>query len=327
MILHGDSHEVLKTLDDNSVDAVVTDPPWALKFMQKKWDYQLPSVEHWREVLRVLKPGGHALICCGTRTQHRMVVNAEDAGFEIRDVITHLYGSGFPKSHDVSKGIDKAAGAEREVIGTTNRDVGPSQKSGFKGTSTFKESADNPGNLLWGTALKPACEFWTLARKPLSEKTVAANVLKWGTGALNIDASRIGTLDNLNGIQDLEKDTASDLGPLRFRYQAKASKAERNRGLEGMPEKPAPKMDGSEFINPMTGVSSKVTMRQNHHPTVKPLKLMEYLIRLVTPEGGIVLDPFAGSGSTLLAAQNLGFKFIGIEMNEEYVEIARRRLG
>ena len=204
-LLHGDCLEQMKTLPDNSVDAIVSDPPYGISFMAKKWDYDVPSVEVWKEAMRVLKPGGHALIACGTRTQHRMVVNIEDAGFEIRDVVSWIYGSGFPKSLNVSKAIDKAAGAERELIPRVR----------FDGKSVGKNDEDkkgwcvaSDGDLMsdptpatesakqwdgWGTALKPACEFFTLCRKPLSEKTIAANVLKWGTGGINIDGCRVGT--------------------------------------------------------------------------------------------------------------------------------------
>ena len=155
-LLQGDCLQTMKTLADNSVDAIVSDPPYGISFMAKKWDYDVPSVEVWKEAMRVLKPGGHALIACGTRTQHRMVVNIEDAGFEIRDVVSWIYGSGFPKSLNIHK----------------------------------KDERCPEG---WGTALKPSSEFFTLCRKPLSEKTIAANVLRWGTGGINIDACRVGT--------------------------------------------------------------------------------------------------------------------------------------
>lgn len=153
----------MKALPDNSVDSIVTDPPYGISFMAKKWDYDVPSVEVWQEAMRVLKPGGHALIACGTRTQHRMVCNIEDAGFEIRDVVSWIYGSGFPKSLNIHKKDERCPDG-------------------------------------WGTALKPACEFFTLARKLLSEKTVAANVLKWGTGGINIDGCRVATEDNRDRI-------------------------------------------------------------------------------------------------------------------------------
>jgi DNA modification methylase len=213
-LLHGDCLEQMKTLKDNSVDAIVSDPPYGISFMSKKWDYDVPSVEVWKEAMRVLKPGGHALIACGTRTQHRMVVNIEDAGFEIRDVVSWIYGQGFPKSLNISKAIDKAAGAEREVVGSKQ---GPGKPQFLAANNGGINSPDRTASMGfevnitapateaakqwdgWGTALKPACEFFTLCRKPLSEKTIAANVLKWGTGGINIDGCRV------EGITDSDK--------------------------------------------------------------------------------------------------------------------------
>lgn len=325
MVLVGDSLEVLKDFPDNSIDAVVTDPPYGLSFMGKKWDYDVPNVELWREVFRVLKPGGHLLSFGGTRTYHRLVVAIEDAGFEIRDQIQWIYGSGFPKSHNIKDGD-------------------------FKG---------------WGTALKPANEPICVARKPLEKGlTVSENVLKYGTGAINIDECRIGFSENETdsriGTSTISKgsegkapfgekkggkavqmykegrwpanvifdeDAASRLGePSRFFYVAKASKRERNAGLEGMPEKE--KKTLGDYVSPSEGrtASKSGSAMQNFHPTVKPLKLMEYLIKLVTPPKGIVLDPFLGSGTTGVAAKSLGFEFVGIEMNPEYAEIAEKRI-
>jgi hypothetical protein len=202
----GDCLEVLKTLPDNSVDSCVTDPPYGLKFMGKKWDYDVPTVEVWEQVLRVLKPGGHLLAFAGTRTQHRMAVRIEDAGFEIRDMIAWVYGSGFPKSHDASKAIDKAAGAEREVIGSKLGLAGYSIADNGRTNAVYGDLHDPASECAitapatpeaeqwqgWGTALKPAMEMITVARKPL-EGTVAQNVLEWGTGAINIDGCRVGS--------------------------------------------------------------------------------------------------------------------------------------
>jgi hypothetical protein len=208
-LLHGDCLERLQELPDCSVDACVTDPPYGLRFMGKAWDYDVPQAEVWREVLRVLKPGGHLLAFAGTRTQHRMAVQIEDAGFEIRDMIAWLYGSGFPKSLDVSKAIDKAAGAEREVVGVTHRTRGICGEMAAavrcsvcgktrNGTSCKCDPDNGPATPEaqrwdgWGTALKPALEPITVARKPL-QSTVAANVLEHGTGAINIEGCRVGT--------------------------------------------------------------------------------------------------------------------------------------
>lgn len=330
-MLLGDCLEKLKTLEDNSVDAIVTDPPYGLAFMGKKWDYDVPSKEIWKEALRVLKPGGHLLSFGGTRTYHRMVVNIEDAGFEIRDQIQWIYGQGFPKSHN----IEKATGDEK-----------------YKG---------------WGTALKPANEPICLARKPLEKGlTIAENVLKWGTGGLNIDATRVGyqsseDFESAKGGDSgssnrsmkgwglsksipqslkissqgrfpanliLDETAAEMLGePSRFFYVAKASKRERNAGLENeVKQKQGARPNSADATGKFPDHDHRET-GGNNHPTVKPVKLMEYLCKLITPPNGIVLDPFMGSGTTGVAAKNLGFKFIGIEMNAEYMEIAKRRMG
>jgi hypothetical protein len=209
MTLHlGDCLEVMRTLPDASVDAVVTDPPYGLSFMGRKWDYDVPSVEIWAECLRVLKPGGHLLAFAGTRTQHRMAVRIEDAGFEIRDMLAWVYSQGFPKSLNVSIAIDKAAGAEREVVGSKLGQPGYSLTDGKGGLYGDGFGANGTGEgecqvtapatpeaqqwAGWGTALKPALEPITMARKPL-EGTVAANVLEHGCGGLNIDGCRVGT--------------------------------------------------------------------------------------------------------------------------------------
>jgi site-specific DNA-methyltransferase (adenine-specific) len=209
MIYQGDCIDILPTLDAESVDSIVTDPPYGISFMGKKWDYDVPSVDVWRECFRVLKPGGHLLSFAGTRTQHRMAVNIEDAGFEIRDMIAWVYGSGFPKSLNIGKAVDKLQGNEREVSGYEERfgREGRKAKCGFKeeyvgASGTQDQSAMKPIMLPvseeakqwegWGTALKPAHEPICMARKPLAEKTVAENCLKWGTGGINIDESRVG---------------------------------------------------------------------------------------------------------------------------------------
>jgi site-specific DNA-methyltransferase (adenine-specific) len=409
-ILHGNNLDILPTLPDNSVDSIVTDPPYELGFMGKKWDSSgiAYSVELWTECLRVLKPGGHLLSFGGTRTYHRVAVAIEDSGFEIRDNIAWLYGSGFPKSLDVSKAIDKAAGAEREVIGT--------KMASPKGIKNAEERTDTAAGAYggvpkeidvtapstpeaqkwegWGTALKPAHEPIIVARKPL-EGTVAHNVLTHGTGALNIDGSRIGAVggpfkaskpegksngiygDGINGAVEigklnkgrwpaniiLDEHTAGLLdeqsgvskstpaprrevpytsnsrsgGPMvfggsshndsggasRFFYVAKASKRDRNEGLEELPFIKGGSLSGGEDKRSQT---TNQPSRQNFHPTVKPTALMEYLVKLVTPPNGTVLDPFTGSGSTGKAAILNGFDFIGIEMTEDYLPIIKARL-
>jgi DNA modification methylase len=362
---HGDCLEVLRAMADCSVDSIVTDPPYGLSFMGKKWDYDVPSQEIWAECLRVLKPGGHLLAFAGTRTQHRMAVRIEDAGFEIRDMLAWVYGSGFPKSLDVSKAIDKAAGVEREKVPASgglhsNRNLNDDGWANIGATTPLMDGPDpcTPAAQQWqgwGTALKPALEPITMARKPLIG-TVAENVLAHGTGGLNVDGCRVGTDDDCARKPALVDDTAAGFGKglamggrghtagrwpanlihdgsdevvagfpgeadgsaARFFYCAKASKADRDEGLE--------------FL--VTGRHAQTRFEvatqhkgQNTHPTVKPTDLMAYLCRLATPPGGIVLDPFMGSGSTGKAAMLEGFGFIGIEREAEYVEIARARIA
>jgi len=487
MILEGDCIEKLKELEDNSVDSVVTDPPYGLEFMGKKWDkfktstdnietnksnpYYRSNIRHrnkqgislpafqqftqdWaKEALRVLKPGGYLLSFGGTRTYHRMTVAIEDAGFEIRDMINWVYGSGFPKSLNIGKAADKCGGknlswfidyilevadekgisrkeltmlfpskngkptgwlwnkqktqgitleqyhkikeflrlpfedineCERKIIGTHETDMGGlgGERLGVSGGNITKGTSPWEG---WGTALKPAHEPICLARKPLSEKSVAQNVLKWGTGGINIDESRIvnheldptytceekdllksqgrfpanllhdgsdevvsefpnsragknieqkgtgGIWDKSSGLPCGEQYGDSGSASRFFKsfiYTAKASKSERDRGCEGMEEKTMGRnqssLDGGKMLTGSGNERSNAS--RNNHPTVKPLALMKYLIQMITPPQGTVLDPFAGSGSTLVAAKELGFRFIGIEKEAEYVEIIKARL-
>jgi len=453
-ILHGDCREVLRGLPDNSVDSIVTDPPYGLTankkggsgvasvnmespygrarigtgngpggFMGMKWDSDVPPVEVWAECLRVLKPGGYLLAFAGTRTQHRMCCRIEDAGFEIRDLIAWVYGSGFPKSLDVSKAIDKAIDKAMGVEGgrgevksdrhasmiRTGR-VGAGKQEGWaRDAHTDPDRIDAtareyiPGSEQaqhfkgWGTALKPALEPITVARKPLIG-TVAENVLQHGTGALNIDGCRVEpTGESRERTNEASQDRRyADLGgtnfaatpgirggdPLgrwpanlihdgsdevvalfprdagaaapvrgteasaasvgrvtgereripgafhadtgsaaRFFYCAKADRADRNEGLSD----PGPQFTMGRL--PHHGEKVNAARKGNHHPTVKPTDLMRYLCRLVTPPGGVVLDPFMGSGSTLKAAELEGFSAIGIELSADYIEIARRRIA
>lgn len=375
---HGKVLEVLKTFPDCCVDSVVADPPYGLSFMGKKWDYHVPTVEEWEQVLRVLKPGGHLLCFSGTRTQHRMAVNIEDAGFEIRDMIAWVYGSGFPKSLDISKAIDKAAGAQREKVPATG---GLHKNSNLNDDGWCKIGAESPlmdstvpvSNKAkqwqgWGTALKPALEPITVARKPFAG-TVAANVLLHGTAGLNIDASRIainpdvdgsrlggnGSWGTENAAKNVyeggyagERVESSPLGrwPANFIHDGSEevvglfpvtkSSGNPNRFQKmsgGWKSQPygnqvatSPTDSGSAARFFYCAKASKSDRGEgNNHPTVKPEKLMQYLVRLVTPPNGIVLDPWTGSGSTGKAAE--GFIFWGIDMELEYVELAKNRIS
>jgi site-specific DNA-methyltransferase (adenine-specific) len=415
----GDCRGVLAGLPAASVDSCVTDPPYELGFMGKSWDGTgiANSVAMWAEVYRVLKPGAHLVAFSGSRTYHRMACAIEDAGFEIRDQIMWLYGSGFPKSHDVGKGFDKAAGAERNVVGTRSGRAATPQNGIAGGRTIGGVSSAYDGSAItapatdlarqwdgWGTALKPAHEPIVLARKPLIG-TVAANVARHGTGALNIDATRVGTVDdtarpvyagsgnpenwrtgnrdcttggsplgrwpanvchdgsdevleafarfgektagvavkrNLDGRtynahQDwgLRAKAGADIGyadtgtAARFFYCGKATKAERDAGLEELPLTPhSDKHFASPRLNdPRMDHEQSRSPSRNTHPTVKPLALMRWLCRLVTPPGGTVLDPFLGSGSTAIAACQEGFSCIGIEREAEYMAIARARIA
>jgi DNA modification methylase len=377
-LLHGDCLEQMKTLPDNSVDAIVSDPPYGISFMAKKWDYDVPKVEVWKEAMRVLKPGGHALIACGTRTQHRMVCNIEDAGFEIRDVVSWIYGQGFPKSLNISKAIDKAAGAEREVgpvdparAGRLVNQSGDYSTDAGWSAGNRKVTIDPPATEAakqwdgWETALKPACEFFTLARKPLSEKTVAANVLKWGTGGINVDGCRVGDSKNIpaspakaNGSIFKMKDRhtmSNGFNPNIGRFPANLIHDGSQEVLDLFPETKSGKdckRKKQHTTNCMSGTvgnldreevsygdsgsasrffycakaSKKDRDEGNTHPTVKPTALMQYLCRLITPTGGTVLDPYMGSGSTGKAALKEGFDFIGCELDEDYYKIAQARI-
>jgi site-specific DNA-methyltransferase (adenine-specific) len=347
--------------------------------MGKRWDYDVPSQEVWAECLRVLKPGGHLLAFAGTRTQHRMAVRIEDAGFEIRDMIAWVYGSGFPKSLDVSKAIDKAAGAERDKIKTkyTSNVIGGGigierpWKDKAKELGYHEHDSNIPATEAakqwsgFGTSLKPALEPITLARKPF-KGTVAENVLEHGTGALNVDGCRVGaetittqakgkgrsftSVGNAQGfngceasdhqgrwpanlIHDGSEEVARLMtgGEARFFYTAKASKTDRDEGCDELEAKSAAdcvdREAGTAGMNSPRAGAGRTSGSRNHHPTVKPTDLMRYLCRLVTPPGGVVLDPFMGSGSTGKAAILEGFAFIGIEREAEYIEIARARIA
>lgn len=316
----GDAFATLQTLPSNTYDAMLTDPPYGITFMGKEWDKGVPSADVWREALRVLKPGAYALVACGTRTQHRMVTNLEDAGFEVRDVIAWIYGSGFPKSLDVSKAIDKAAGAERKILSErANRssfDPHAEGGGGFRRGTIQTTTPATEAAQQWqgyGTALKPAMELWTLVRKP-PEGTNAQNVLKWGCGAINIDGCRIETADYLgkgtmggifgNG-QPASKPPAGSIGrwpanvihdgsdeviPLfprdnngsaaRFFYTAKANRREREAGLENHKIQEVHRYGKGIGEGLDPNAPAKTP---NPHPTVKPLALTTYLAKLLLP--------------------------------------------
>jgi len=407
MIYQGDCLKVLKTLKRESVDALVTDPPAGISFMSEAWDSDKGGRDQWiawmrdvmKECKRVMKPGAHGLVWALPRTSHWTAMALEDAGFEVRDVITHLFGSGFPKSLDISKAIDKAAGAKREVIGSYKA-TGTARRKGGIGAETasalggyeavndrIEQTAPSTDAAKkwsgWGTALKPASEHWILVRKPLREHTIVDNVLRHNAGGINIDAGRVNSgpsssVEMRKGKAPKESIGASGWvtparpaswnepragellgrfpanlvlshsedctekkceascaakaldeqsgpgGASRFFYCAKISSSERNAGLEEMSKKPSGAY--GKFAGDGRGRQTEHTPSANTHPTVKPKSLMGYFIKLVTPPGGTVLDPFSGSGSTGVAAIENGFKFVGIEREPEYVEIANKRL-
>lgn len=413
MILNLDCRHGLAMLPDNSIDGILTDPPYELGFMGHAWDRSSIAydVAMWREALRVLKPGGHLLAFSGSRTYHRMTCAIEDAGFEVRDSIMWVYGSGFPKSLDISKALDKLHGAERQVVGQQYRAAtGRDEGYGFGESFDITAPATLAAQLWegWGTGLKPAHEPICVARKPMAADTVAANVMAWGVGGINIDGCRVpidptpqamnvsqhdgadgwgmNTTGPKQGARVLGEEgrwpanfihdgspevlamfpdatgakapvrgtegspassgqvgnfrervasleprgdagsaarfyqqcqwTQDDLEAALFLYCAKASKRDKNEGLEHVD----PYISGRH-----AGTSGQGSMQKNNHPTVKPTELMRYLCRLITPPGGLVLDIFAGSGSTGKAAALEGFQFLGFELNAEFATLANAR--
>lgn len=409
----GDCLEVMKELPDNSIDSVVTDPPYGLAFMSKAWDHAVPGVEYWAEVLRVAKPGAHLVAFGGTRTYHRLTCAIEDAGWEIRDCLSWLYGSGFPKSLDVSKAVDsqsmlgssnsrylKQVNALRPGEGRVRSSTVNNGHKAWVGESNggSKVTRDEPATVEgaawrgWGTALKPAWEPIILARKPLVG-TVAQNVLEHSTGGLNIDACRIAGENpsvarretaRRTGHAPIDGATAAEstaAGRINRRGSAEVYMQERAGELLGRwPANVVLDEEAAELLDEQTGVLTSGTMKagqqrqkskgkggyhgdfpdeatstdtygdsggasrffycakasrserthkgkvDNTHPTVKPLALMQWLVKLVTPKEGVVLDPFCGSGSTGVAALREGFDFIGIEKEEDSVRIAQERI-
>ncbi|WP_312329867.1 DNA-methyltransferase [Atlantibacter hermannii] len=356
----GDCLDVLKTLPDNTFDSIVTDPPYGLSFMGKKWDYDVPTTEIWAECLRVLKPGGHLLAFAGTRTQHRMAVRIEDAGFELRDMMASLYDT-----EEVFRNFLNSLNPDQIKLFSQVLSVDALfawiYGSGFPKSLNLKDELKG-----WGTALKPALEPITVARKPF-KGTVAENMRRYGTGALNIDACRIskGSVDAQSAgrwpanlihdgsepVTSLFPAQAGALAPVtgnepsaaatgqvlnmrkrvgtlhhgdkgsaaRFFYCAKSSPSERHRGLKS----PGPQFSHGSTLRQIENTATS----GNNHPTVKPVNLMLYLIRLITPAGGHVLDPFTGSGSTGVGAVQGGFDFTGIEREPHYVAISDARIS
>jgi site-specific DNA-methyltransferase (adenine-specific) len=352
ILYHGDCLEQLKRLEDNSVDSVVSDPPYGLSFMGKKWDYDVPSVEVWAECLRVLKPGGHLLAFAGTRTQHRMAVRIEDAGFEIRDMIFWCYGQGFPKSKNLGNGFGSALKPATEPITMARKPLDGTLEANFANHGTGGLNID-------GCRVGDTVETWPASRsfragissgytegidKGAIQSTGQAPAGRWPANLIHDGSDEVvglfpvttsGGGDKRGGCDFFmggdKRTTPTNHTPntgsaARFFYCAKASKRDRDEGLEGFEVKTA-----NSNLNTKNGAGERLdgmptAKRANVHPTVKPTDLMRYLCRLVTPPGGIVLDPFMGSGSTGKAAVLEGFQFIGIERELEYVEIAKARI-
>ena len=384
-----------KLIDEGvQVESVVTDPPYELGFMGKSWDASGIAFDKktWELAFQLLKPGGYLLAFSASRNYHRMAVAVEDAGFEIRDQIMWIYGSGFPKSLNIGMGVDKKQGNDRVAVGERTRNVKPfDDDNGWNSNNTTGNHIYTKGNTEWegwGTALKPAHEPIVMARKPL-EGTVVDNVLEHGVGGINIDecrvgkeileeqiagrSNKIGTFERKNMITPKREgrfpanvmhdgsDVVNDIFPnskgssgngnakvgetskgaiplrrgeaplyndegsaSRYFYCPKTAKSERNQGLVEFDDKQYSHDGRKKSIeNPYQRNKS---ISKNSHPTVKPVELMKYLCRLVTPKGGTVLDPFMGSGSTGMAAKDEGFDFIGIEREKEYFEISEQRI-
>ena len=337
---------ILKSLNENCIDAVVTDPPYGIKFMQKHWDYDIPTIDFWKEVYRVLKPGGYLLCACGTKTQHRMACNIEDSGFEIKDIISWLYGSGMPKGLNIGNKLDKK--------------LGSNEYDGFN------------------TTLKPAQELFTLAQKPISEKTIVDNVIKWGTGGMNINACRVPTDEIItthsrgaesakskgiygdSSAQETHQKAGQELGrfpanviiddsvEVKKEFEkfgtTKSGKMTplHNRNVNSSPNgiygdnyTPLIETYADEGYVSRFFYCAKVSQKErneglvnvkNTHITIKPIELMKYLVTLITPPNGIVLDPFAGTGTTGTAAILCDKKYFLIEKEEEYVNIIKEKL-
>jgi site-specific DNA-methyltransferase (adenine-specific) len=358
---------MLKTLEKNSIDAIITDPPYELGFMGKSWDSTgiAYSVELWAECLRVLRPGGHLVAFSGSRTVFPMGVAIAEAGFEVRDMISWIYTSGFPKSLNLSKAIDNKLGVsdQREVIGH-DKNFGKSKDNiygDYAGHWDITKPASPQAQQWegWGTALKPAQEPAVLARKPIDSdcSSIAENVLKWGTGAINIDAGRFAYGDDCwidqreyqsggksqdnkfhnldqSDFKIIERTPAHKLGrfPANVYQCKKPQRSEKEQGLDHLTGKTGAeatqRKEGSDGLNsPRAGAGRTAEHVKNFHPTVKPIKLMRWLCRLLTPQGGTVLDPFLGSGTTAVSAILEGFNAVGCEMTEDYYPIIQGRVN
>lgn len=374
VLLRGDCLELVKDLPDNYFDAIVTDPPYGLSFMGKHWDtHGVPGVHFWEEFLRVLKPGGHLAAFGGSRTYHRMACAIEDGGFEIRDSLMWLYGSGFPKGYDVAKGVDKILGVEgcKGAIAGKSGSVRNSMAGDFAGGEYHEYLPGSDAARQWegwNTTLKPAFEPIVLARKPLSESTVAANVLRWRTGALNIDACRIELSkgetpyshpngrggEGRHGRDSLLSNLDVPLqGNNKGRWPANVchdgsdevvagfprAKGAASTGRKGKPQatvygdRGAQSQaasyadDGSAARFFYCSKASKEDRADSKHPTVKPVKLIRWVTKLVTPPRGRILDPFAGSGTTGAAAFAEGFNCYLMELEESYQADILRRIS
>lgn len=381
VLFNDDCLKTLKKIPDNSIDSCVTDPPYGINFMNAKFDYDVPTTEIWQEVLRVLKPGAHLLSFFGTRTYHRGVIRIEDAGFEIRDQIAWIYGVGMPHGQDISKAIDKLEGKEREIIGYKKGQGNIPNDRGKRGLKPNEDvvitKATSENTKIWegwNTTLKPSLEPIVLARKPLSEKTIVSNVLKYGTGAINIDDCRVEGIKDVPASPrrapqgtiygDLSNDPATGSGWDKTigRYPANVIHDGSEEVIGCFPNAPGqlpPTIENNEKQNNLVYGERKrngphhiprveenksasrffycakaskkdrnegLTDIKNLHITVKPTELMKYLVRLVTPPNGIVLDPFMGSGTTGKATAIENFRFIGIEIDKQYFEVAKERI-
>jgi site-specific DNA-methyltransferase (adenine-specific) len=412
-IIHGDNIDTLKQYPDNHFDSIVTDPPYGIEFLGKDWDNNTGAVETWEQCFRVLKPGGHLLAFSAARTYHNLATNIEGAGFDIRDQLMWLYASGFPKAQDIGKAIQRRQGVKetkpvedngRKRMAVKLAETNGTADPGFSGMDTIPTSPEAINWQGWKTALKPAHEPIVMARKPFKGSTID-NVLKHGTGALNIDATRIeydgsklGNPNTAEGVRQQKGEFGNGMMPSqpaewneqgrfpsnvlgevegyqKFFYCPKVSRAERHCGFEqldhiatkdatnggnymsttthptdpklqkgSLDHIPAPfgdvkgcYVDGERFAvkhqeYQQTGTLGRMkdkmhqTQVGNNHPTVKPVELMKYLVRLVTPENGKVLDPFNGSGSTGMACAELGYEYVGCELDQAYVDIATKRI-